>query len=314
VRIFLTGIAGFAGSHLAEALVSDGGFEVSGLLAPGEPARNLDAVADRLRLFAGDLLDRDAVTGALRESMPDVVVHLAAVAFVPSDSKLLQRVNVEGSGVLLDALRDTRPETKAIFISSSDVYDAQRLGDPAIDEDHRIAPTSAYAKSQRAMEERVAEYRERHGMDLVVLRPFNHIGPRQSPDFVVSSFARQSARIETGQQEPVLRVGNLDPRRDFTDVRDIARAYVLAVRHARGGDVFNLAAGRSRAIREVLEFLLERSSARIEVIQDPERTRPAEKPDIVGSARRFKERTGWTPAVPFHQSLDDTLAYWRRTV
>ena len=313
MRVFLTGVAGFAGSHLAEALTADGGFAVGGLLAPGESPRHLSAVAERVRLFSADLLDQDALARSLREFAPEAVVHLAAVAFVLSDPEKLRRVNVDGSRALLGAMRAACPGAKGIFISSSEVYDVQRPGEPSIGEDHRIAPSNPYAKSKLAMEEIVAEFRSRDGMDLAVLRPFNHIGPRQSSDFVISSFTRQIARIEAGKQEPVLRVGNLTPRRDFTDVRDVARAYLLAVRRARSGDVFNVATGRSHAIQEAIDILLALSSAKIDVLQDPERMRPSEKPDVIGSAQRFRNLTGWTPIVPFDRSLRDALDYWRQT-
>jgi GDP-4-dehydro-6-deoxy-D-mannose reductase len=313
VRVFLTGIAGFAGSHFVDALLADGGFTVGGLIAPDESPHRLADARASLTISTADLLDAAEVTAALRAFAPDAVVHLAAVAFVLSDPDRVRRVNVDGSRVLLDALAAACPEAKGIFISSSEVYAAQ--GEfPEIDETHPLGPANPYAESKRAMEDLVAEARANAGLDLAVLRPFNHIGPRQSADFVVSGFARQVALIEAGRQENVLRVGNLTPRRDFTDVRDVARAYVLALRHARSGDVFNIASGRSHAIQEALDLLRTMSSARIEVETDPARVRPSDRPEVVGSAARLRTRTGWVPAVPFERSVADALAYWRANV
>ena len=311
MRVFITGIAGFAGSHLADSLAAKGSFSIGGLHHPGDRLDNLASVRDAVELFAADLLDRASIRSALSDFRPDAVVHLAAVAFVPSDPNLLKAVNVEGSRNLIKVMLEICPEASGIFISSSEVYGLIEHGSGPVDESHPVVPISDYAKSKLEMEVLVRRFHKLRGLRHLILRPFNHIGPRQSPDFVIASFASQIARIEAGRQEPVLRVGSLETRRDFTDVRDMAEAYARALTAPVSEKVFNIASGRSQSIREALDLLLSQSEVPIKVLPDPARMRRSDNPEIVGNAEAFTKMTGWKRALPFEDSLRDCLNYWR---
>ncbi|MGD1994545.1 MAG: GDP-mannose 4,6-dehydratase, partial [Anaerolineae bacterium] len=181
-------------------------------------------------------------------------------------------------------------------------------------EETPLRPLSPYAVSKVAQDMLGLQYHLAYGIEVVRLRPFNHTGPGQSPRFVVPAFASQVARIEVGLQEPVLFVGNLDVWRDFTDVRDIVRAYVLAATEAKPGQVYNLASGQPQSIREMLESLLDLSPVEIQVEVDPDRYRPADMPVAYGSAEKFHRHTGWEPEIQFEQTLQDVLTYWRKQV
>jgi GDP-4-dehydro-6-deoxy-D-mannose reductase len=223
--------------------------------------------------------------------------------------------NVVGTFHLLEALRKFAPEGRVLFVSSSDIYgfspSAEGAGSPAFSESDPVHPASPYALSKLEGELMAGFYSRFESLDAVIVRPFPHTGPGQSAEFVCSDWARQVIRIERGAQEPVIRVGNLDIRRDFTDVRDAVRAYVLLLQKGRTGGVYNVCRGQGVALREILDILLSFSSRTVRVENDPERQRKVDIPSLVGDNRKVRAETGWEPHVPLRKTLAELVDFWR---
>lgn len=320
MRVLVTGIAGFAGSHLAEALAARGDV-LSGLVEPGTTLRNLEPALERFpgglaleRLPVVDLRDGEAVGAALRDLGPDAVVHLGAIAYVPyavAHPAETFAVNVGGTRHVLEAVAQHRPRARTLVVTTSDFYRPAPDGRQAMDEDHAIEPRNAYAASKAEADRLAGEAAARDGLHVVRIRPFNHTGPRQDPRYVCSDFARQVAEAEAGRREPLLRVGNLDVWRDFSDVRDIVRGYVRALDGGRPGAAYNLCAGRAVRIGEVLDILLGAARLPVRAEVDPARWRPVDNPWFLGDGGRASRELGWTPAIPLEQTLRDLLEFWR---
>jgi GDP-4-dehydro-6-deoxy-D-mannose reductase len=212
---------------------------------------------------------------------------------------------------ILEGVVRVNPDCRVLVVGSSEEYGLIAPENLPVDEDTPLRPMNAYGLSKVAQDLLGLQYAHTHGLHVVRVRPFNHIGPRQRVGFVASDFASQIAAAELGQQRPTMSVGNLSARRDFSDVRDVIRAYVLLVTHGEPGQVYNVGSGQSHAIQEVLDTLLAMSHTTIEMQQDPERMRPSDVPEVVCNANRLREQTGWQAEIPFEQSLQDVLAYWR---
>lgn len=311
MRALITGINGFVGSHLAEHLLREE-WDVWGLAL--SPNVVLPALQGRVRVVAADLRDPDATRGAIATSNPDVIFHLAAQSHVPTSladpvatisNNLIAQLN------LLEAVRALRLEPVVVVACTSEEYGAVRPEDIPVAEQTPLRPSNPYAFSKVAQDMLALQYFLAYGMRTVRLRLFNHIGPRQGDHFVVGAFAHQIARIEAGQQEPIMRVGNLEAQRDFTDVRDVVSAYELAARQGEPGDVYNVGSGQPLAIRELLRILLNLSATNIVVEPDPARMRPVDVPIIACDASRFRARTGWAPKIPLDRTLADILDDWR---
>ena len=303
--VLVTGAAGFAGSHLLEHLSARDG--VTGW-SRSEPPPDLAKLARWQRV---DLLARDTVRAALRELRPAVVYHCAGVPHVAQSWKASAHAlegNVIGTHVLLDELRRIGQPVRLLVTGSATVYAAT---DQPIGEDGRLAPASPYALSKLAQEALALRAPREDGVEVVVARAFNHTGARQDPAFAAPSFARQIALIERGAIAPVIRVGNLEPKRDFTDVRDVVRAYRLLMERGKAGQVYNVCSGVGRSIRSVLDALVARSSAKVEIELDPEKLRPSDTPALVGDPSRIMAATGWAPERTFEQMIDDLLRFWR---
>jgi len=318
MRVLITGITGFVGSHLAEYLLSaQSEVEVFGLRRWRSVTDELAGVLPLVRLVDGDLLDPASLQRALAASRPTVIYHLAASSSVASSwdtpSEMIQ-VNTLGTLHLLEAVRQLDLDAVLVMAGSAECYGAVPAGSLPVKEGRPFAPVSPYAVSKAAADMLGYQYFQTFRLRTVRLRLFNHFGPRQSDRFVISAFARQIAEIEAEKRPPQLHVGNLEARRDFVDVRDVVRAYWLASSAGEPGAAYNVATGQVRSIREVLDHLLSLSEAVVEVVFDPGRLRPADIPELVGDAKLFRQATGWQPTVAFEQSLYDCLAYWRRRV
>jgi len=317
LRALITGITGFAGSHLAEYILRQGGIEVYGLSLSGKCLDDGSPICPGAHVFACDIRDGEQTAGLVTEIHPDQIYHLAALASVSSSwsrpRETLMNNIVAQLNVLEAALRLT-PSPRVLVIGSSDEYGLVAPEELPVSEDNALRPGSPYAVSKIAQDYLGYQYYASHGLPVVRLRPFNHIGPRQRRGFVVPDFAHQIAEAEAGLCEPVMRVGNLSAERDFTDVRDIVRGYFLALERGEAGEVYNLGSGQAHAIEDVLAMLLEMSRVPVRVEHDPERMRPSDVPRVVCDATRFRERTGWEPHVPLRQSLQDVLDYWRDRV
>jgi GDP-4-dehydro-6-deoxy-D-mannose reductase len=290
--VLVTGAGGFAGSHLVEHVSTS------------------QTVVAWTRETV-DLLDRDRVHAAIRELRPTQVYHCAGVPHVAEswqDTALPLAGNVLATHHLLDALRRAGVRCRILVPGSATVY---APSSEPISETEAIAPASPYAISKLAQEQLALRVMQEDGLEVVVTRSFNHTGARQTPAFAAPSMARQIALIERGQIEPVIKVGNLDARRDLTDVRDVVRAYAALMKSGTAGVVYNVASGVGRSIRSVLDALVSRSRVPVRIEIDPSRMRPNDVPAIVGDYSRLERATGWKPEVSFDRMLDDLLAYWR---
>ncbi len=309
LKALLTGINGFVGSHLAPYL-EDQGFEVYGTVKPGSSH-------DGSRLFEVDILDYGGLKKVVEDVSPDYLVHLAALTS-PADSfnnpaETISN-NIIGQVNVLQALKELQLlNTRTLVVSSAEIYGKVDEKDLPIDENTPFCPPSPYAVSKVAQDMLGLQYFIGQNIQTIRVRPFNHIGPGQPPVTAVSSFSKQIAEIEKGKKEPVLSVGNLDTKRDFTDVRDIVKAYALLFEKGESGEVYNIGSGKSVRIGEVLERLLALSNKKIIVENDPELMRPADIKDAVCDNSRIK-KLGWNPTIPMEKTLQDTLDYWRNIV
>lgn len=305
--VLVTGATGFAGSHLVEHLLG----ELPAVAAWANPSGRTPAsrgLDPRLRWTSVDLLDRRGVASALAELKPSTIYHCAGSAHVGdsfSEPERALRVNVLGTLNVLEGVRATGLACRVLVTGSAMVY---RHAVDAIGEDHPIGPSSPYGVSKLAQE--MLAMREGE-VPVLIARPFNHAGPRQASSYVTSSFAQQIAEIEAGLREPVLRVGNLDSRRDITDVRDTVRAYRLLVECGTPGRPYNVCSGRAHRVGDLLDALVRLSPARIDVETDPARLRPSDNPIILGDCSRLAAETGWQPEIPIERTLADLLDYWR---
>ena len=313
----ITGGAGFIGSHLAQALTAQGHkVRVLDNLSSGS-LRNLQAARrgpGEFSFVEGDIRDpqacREAVEGV------DYVLHQAAKSRVQcslDDPLLTHEVNATGSLNLLWAAKGAGVK-RVVAASSSSIYGDVEPMTAAKTEDLPPNPMSPYAVSKVAQDLLGLQYHLTHKLDVVRVRPFNHIGPRQRIGFVAPDFASQVAKVEAGLQPPVMEVGNLEARRDFSDVRDVVRAYHLLVMQGKAGEVYNVGSGESHAVQDILDTLLSMTDVEIEVRQDPKRMRPSDVPEVVCDATRIRQDTGWQPTISFEQSLADVLNFWRQEI
>lgn len=315
MRALITGINGFVGGHLADYLLAQGTYELWGLVR--SPERIPTALAGRVGFVTADLNDAEATTRALLTVRPALIFHLAGQPFVPEsfrDPAGTLSTNTLGALHLFLTLIEYRLQARVLVVGTNEEYGAIRPDDLPIDEDTPLRPANPYGVSKAAQSLLAQQYVLSHQLDIVRVRPFTHIGPRQNERFVTAAFARQIARIELGLQPPIVQVGNLSARRDFTDVRDMVRAYVLTAEHGEAGAVYNIGSGQAVMIRELLDVLLAASTTPVEVRLNPELMRPIDIPLVVCNNRRVRERTGWAPRIPLQQTLHDILDHWRVTV
>lgn len=315
MKVLITGITGFAGSHLADHLLAtQQDAEVAGLYRWRSRTENVEHLVGRVRMVECDIRDATATREAIEAFRPDYIFHLAAQSFVPSSWRAPQETlstNLLGQLNVFEAVRKSGLECRIQIAGSSEEYGLVHESELPITEDQPLRPLSPYAVSKVGQDALAYQYFMSYGMPIIRTRGFNHTGPRRPSVFVCSDFARQVVEIERGLRAPSLRVGNLDARRDFTDVRDTVRGYWLALTKGKPGEVYNVATGRSWAIREVLDMLVDFAGVKVEIGEDPERLRPSDVPRLEGDATRLREATGWAPTIPFEQTLRDLLDYWR---
>ncbi len=307
MRILITGIGGFVGGHLAQHLraAAPGSIIHGTVLFRGQAAPDTSVIYHEL-----DLKDARAVSQLIADVRPDHVYHLAAQAS-PRRSfaepwETLEN-NIRAQLNLIQACLALSPLPRLLIVSSAEIYGPVQPEQLPIDETTPFRPISPYGVSKVAQDMLGLQYYLSHGLPVIRARPFNHFGPGQSEGFVAPDFAIQIARIEAGQQEPIIRVGNLSAQRDFTDVRDVVRAYRLLMEHGAAGEAYNIASGCSYSIQQLLDILLKHSSAVIEVQPDPDRLLPIDVPIIRGDARRLRAVTGWEPTIRFEDTLLDIL-------
>ena len=314
--VLITGAAGFAGSHLAEECARRG-WEVHGTARSGEGTENLAAVPVAV-IHRCELSDADAVRTLVEEVQPAQVYHLAAQASVQrawQDPMATLTNNIAAQLAILRAVQVTCPQARVLVVSSSEVYgriDPARL---PVKEDAPLGPLDPYAVSKVTQDMMAFQYFRSYGLPIIRTRAFNHEGPRRGDVFVTSNFARQVAEIEAGLREPIVYVGDLTPRRDYSDVRDIVRGYWLLLERGEPGEVYNLCSGKSWQIQQVLDFLLGLSTVKgITVKTDPARLRPSDVMILEGSPAKIHKATGWKVEIPFERTLTELVDYWRQRI
>ncbi len=317
MRILVTGVTGFVGGHLAEGLLADAGAEVHGLGRHADWPPALAHLAGRVRLHAADLADASRVEAVLRDVRPERVYHLAGYAsngqsFREPDAAWAG--NLAASRGLYDAVARWGGAPRILHVSSGLVYGAVDDPERPLDEAAPLRPVSPYAASKAAADLLAYQVTHSPGLDAVRVRPFNHIGPRQSPQYAVGHFARQLARVERGLAPPRLEAGDLSASRDLTDVRDMATAYRLLMERGRTGEVYNAGSGRAVRMADVLDILRGLIAVPVEVVPRAERMRAVDVGATVTDGSRLRRETGWSPGYTLEQTLRDTLDYWRQAV
>jgi len=317
-KVLITGITGFAGSYLAEYLLLTKKYDISGTYLFEKSLDNIENSKDKLNLIKADLSEEKSVFKIIKDVSPSIIFHLAALTS-PADSfnnpiqTLTNNISLQVN--LLEAIRKYNLlNTKILITSSADIYGLVKKENLPIDEQTPLIPTSPYSVSKIAQDFLGLTYFLSYNLKIVRVRPFNHIGPRQSPNFVISSFAKQIAEIEKGKRDPILHVGNLEAKRDFTNVKDMVRAYDLAIEKGKYGEVYNIGSGISYRISDILNKLVSMSSAKIKIERDEALLRPSDNPDLVCNADKFMKLTGWKPLFSIEATLKDTLDYWRNII
>lgn len=315
-KALITGITGFVGSHLAELLLEAGVWEVYGTVRWRSKRENIEHLTE-VNLVECELRDSVSVEKMISQVQPDYIFHLAAQSFVPTSwnapSDTLSN-NILGQVNILEAVRRAGIKPRILVACSSEEYGLVMPSEIPITEENPLRPLSPYGVSKVAQDLLGYQYFKSYGMHIVRTRAFNHTGPRRGHVFVSSDFARQIAEIEKGLRPPFIFTGNLSAQRDFTDVRDIVKGYLMALDYGESGEVYQLCSGKALAISELLEILLSMTNVAIEVRQDPARLRPSDVPVLLGSHAKFHEQTGWKPQIPLEQTMADLLNYWRARI
>ncbi len=314
MRALITGITGFAGGHLAQILL-DRGDEVFGVAL--DEGAGLGHLSQELIPILADLCDPAVVTQLLHDGQPEAIYHLAGQAFVPkawADPWGTMENNIRPQLNILQAMVEQKSKARLLVVASNQIYGHVRDDQLPVNEETPLRPDNPYGVSKVVQDILGLQYHLSHGLDVLRVRAFNHIGPRQSPVFVAASFAKQIAEIEAGLIEPMIRVGNLEAKRDFTDVTDVMRAYALLVDYGDPGEAYNVGTGRAYSIQYLLDVLLSHSTVEIKIEPDPTRMRPSDVPIIYADNSKLRAKTNWKPLVKFEDSLPCVLDYWREEV
>ncbi len=315
-RALVTGITGFVGSFMAELLLKEG-IQVFGIARWRSRRENLENLNGKVTILEADLLDAHSLDQIMLSIRPDLIFHLAAQSFVPaswtSPASTLE-INTVGTVNIFEAVRKTQINPRIQIACSSEEYGLVHPNETPIKEDNPLRPLSPYAVSKIAMDYLGYQYHQSYNMNIVRTRGFNHTGPRRGEVFAESDFAKQIAEIEKGLKEPVIEVGNLEAKRDYTDVRDMVRGYYLAAIKGEPGEVYNICSGKAVKIEDVLNLLLSFSKIKIKVKQVASRMRPSDVELLLGDNSKFSKLTGWKPEIPFETTMEDLLNYWRQRV
>uniref|UniRef100_UPI004056CA2F GDP-mannose 4,6-dehydratase n=1 Tax=Acetatifactor sp. TaxID=1872090 RepID=UPI004056CA2F len=305
------GAAGFVGNYLINEMKAND-IEAHATKLPHEQLENPYA-----KVYDLDIMDKDAIVALLFEIRPDYIFHLAAqssVGLAWKNPGLTIDVNIKGSVNVMDAIRELFYKPRVLLIGSGEEYGHIRLGETPIAEDNHLRPGNIYAATKVCQNMIGNIYSKAYDMELMMVRAFNHIGPGQAPMFVVSDFCKQVVEIEKGLREPVMKVGNLAAKRDFTDVRDVVKAYVKLIELGIPGETYNVGSGNAQAIQEILDLIVSLSDAEIQVEIDPNKLRPVDVPIIEADITKINQLTGWKPEIPLKRTIQETLDYWRAHV
>lgn len=316
-RVLITGITGFVGSHLAEYLLNKN-VEVYGTVRWRSKTENIEHIKDKIKLLEADMRDGHSLEVAVNESEPDYVYHLAAQSFVPMSWRAptdTLETNIIGIVHLFEAIRKSKFDPKIHVAGSSEEYGMVYPNEVPIKETNPLRPLSPYGVSKVSQDKLSYQYHKSYGLKIVVTRAFNHTGPRRGDVFVSSNFSKQLAEIEKGLKKPVIEVGNLEAKRDFSDVRDVVKGYWLALQKCDFGGVYNICSGKAISIKELLDLILSFSKVKgIKIVKDPTRMRPSDVSILQGDFTKFKSKTGWKPEIPLEKTIEDLINYWRGKV
>lgn len=314
MKALITGITGFVGSHLAEYLLSREDVEVYGTYRLRSRMDHIKHLTNQVKLVECELKDSNSVNEMILEIRPDLIFHLAAQSFVPTSwnsptdtlcNNIISQVNI------FEAVRKNGLDCKIQIACSSEEYGMVLPDETPIKETNPLRPLSPYAVSKVSQDYLGYQYHQSYGLKVIRTRTFNHTGPRRGESFVTSNFAKQIAQIELGIKPPKLYVGNLQAKRDFTDVRDVVKAYWLALEKGEPGEVYNIGCGKAYTIEEMLHTLLSFSNVKIDIEVDSDRLRPSDVEILLGDSTRFHTQTGWVPEISFEKTMEDLLNYWR---
>jgi GDP-4-dehydro-6-deoxy-D-mannose reductase len=317
MRILVTGVRGFAGGHLAEALALKAGVELLGVSRHAGWPPELGHLAGRVALEACDVGDPGSVERLLRSFQPQQIYHLAGYANAGQSFREPDHAwagNLLATRTLYDALVRSGCRPRVLYVGSGLIYGDLPGDNEAHHENSPFCPVSPYATSKAAADLLSYQYTRSADLDIVRARPFNHFGPRQSPEYALAHFAQQIAAIERRQQPPVLETGSLTPLRDLTDVRDVVRAYLLLMERGRSGEAYNVATGVAYSIKKVLDGLLALARMRIDVREKPGLVRRTDTVAMRGDAGKLRRETGWAPQYTLERTLADTLEFWRKSL
>ena len=317
MKVLITGISGFAGSHLAEYFLAEGKHEIFGAIKWRSDRQNISHIQDRIHLFECDIKDAFAMKTIITEIKPEQIFHLAAQSYVSFSWRAPQETlitNIIGELNLFEAVRQVKIDPLIHIAGSSEEYGMVVPEELPITEANALRPLSPYGVSKVTQDLLGYQYFKSYGMKIIRTRAFNHTGPRRGTVFATSNFAKQIVEIEKNKRDPVIYVGNLEAVRDFTDVRDVVRAYALTLERGDPGEVYNIASGKGRKIRDMLDMLVALSNADLKIEQDPTRLRPSDVELLIGSSEKFQKKTGWKPEIPFDKTMKDLLDYWREKI
>ena len=312
MKALIIGGSGFVGSFLITHLIEDLGFEVSITKTAKE-----DLKVENVSVYNLDVLDIEQIKSVLDTVKPDYIFHLAAQASVGlawKNPSLTIDVNIKGSVNVLDAIRELDYKPRVLLIGSGEEYGHILPGETPITEANTPRPGNIYAATKACQNMIGKIYAEAYDMDVMMVRAFNHIGPNQAPLFVVADFCKQVAEIESGEKQPVIYVGNLTAKRDFTDVRDVVRAYALLVQKGQRGETYNVGTGKAIEVQMILDKILGLAKCNIEVKIDEQKLRPVDVPIIEADITKINACTGWEPEISIDRTLEETLEYWRGMV
>jgi len=316
-RVLITGITGFVGSHLSELLLEKN-FKVYGIERWRSKTENVEHIKKKLKLIEADIRDAHSVEKVISDVEPHLIFHLAAQSFVPMSWNAPAdtiTTNVIGTINLFEAVRKSKCDPRIQVAGSSEEYGLVYPDEVPIKETNPLRPLSPYGVSKVAQDRLSFQYHKSYGLKIVITRAFNHTGPRRGEVFVTSNFSKQVASIERGIQKPTIKVGNLNAKRDFSDVRDVVNAYWIAIKKCKPGEVYNICSGNSRTIQSVLDLVLKMSKNKnIKIEKDSSRMRPSDVEILQGDYTKFSEATGWKPEIPFEKTMEDLLNYWRERV
>ena len=314
MKILITGITGFAGSHLADFILKENLGEIHAVKRWRSITDNIRHLEDNIKLYECDLRDAFSVRDLIDQVKPDRIFHLAAQSFVPTSwtapTESLS-TNILGQLNIFEAVKKTKIDPLIQIACSSEEYGLVLPDEVPIKETNPLRPLSPYAVSKVGQDMLGYQYFKSYGMKIIRTRGFNHTGPRRGPVFVCSDFAKQIVDIEKGYKNPIISVGNLEAMRDFTDVRDTVVGYWLALEKAEPGEVYNICSGNGYKISEILEMLLNLTDRKIEIQKDPKRMRPSDVQILRGDFSKFADKTGWNTTIPFEKTLEDLINFWR---